>query len=213
LKHPEGSVLICTGDTKVICTATVEENVPGWLNGAGQGWVTAEYAMLPRATNDRTSRGRVTGRNQEIQRLIGRSLRAAVYMDRMGENTIKIDCDVIQADGGTRTASITGAYIALVDALTYMVDMDLTPDLPLRGNVAAVSVGLIDEECLLDLAYLEDVNAQVDMNIVMLDEDYVEVQGTGEHSTFNRDTLEELLDLAKKGIGELVGIQIKSLEQ
>jgi len=213
LKHPEGSVLICTGDTKVICTATVEENVPGWLNGAGQGWVTAEYAMLPRATNDRTSRGRVTGRNQEIQRLIGRSLRAAVYMDRMGENTIKIDCDVIQADGGTRTASITGAYIALVDALTYMVDMDLTPDLPLRGNVAAVSVGLIDDECLLDLAYLEDVNAQVDMNIVMLDEDYVEVQGTGEHSTFNRDTLEELLDLAKKGIGELVGIQIKSLEQ
>ncbi|MFW9847802.1 MAG: ribonuclease PH [Candidatus Thorarchaeota archaeon] len=213
LKHPEGSVLICTGDTKVICTATVEENVPGWLNGAGQGWVTAEYAMLPRATNDRTSRGRVSGRNLEIQRLIGRSLRAAVYMDRMGENSVKIDCDVIQADGGTRTASITGAYVALVDALTYMVDMDLTPDLPLRGNVAAVSVGLIDDECLLDLAYLEDVKAQVDMNIVMLDEDYVEVQGTGEHSTFNRDTLDELLDLAKKGIGELIDIQNKSLEQ
>ncbi|MHA1908961.1 MAG: ribonuclease PH [Candidatus Thorarchaeota archaeon] len=211
LKHPEGSVLICTGDTKVICTATVEESVPGWLNGSGQGWVTAEYAMLPRATNDRTSRGRVTGRNQEIQRLIGRSLRAAVHMDRMGENSVKIDCDVIQADGGTRTASITGAYVALVDALTYMVDMDLTPDLPLRGNVGAVSVGLVNDECLLDLAYLEDVNAQVDMNIVMLDDEYVEVQGTGEHSTFNRETLDELLDLAKKGIGELINHQNKSL--
>jgi ribonuclease PH len=131
----------------------------------------------------------------------------------MGENTIKIDCDVIQADGGTRTASITGAYVALVDALNYMVDMDLTPDLPLRGNVGAVSVGFVNDECLLDLAYLEDVNAQVDMNIVMLDDEYVEVQGTGEHSTFNRDTLDELLDLAKKGIGELFTQQNKSLER
>ncbi len=212
LKHPEGSVLICTGDTKVICTATVEENVPGWLNGSGKGWVTAEYAMLPRATNDRTNRYKVSGRGQEIQRLIGRSLRAAVYMDRMGENTIKIDCDVIQADGGTRTASITGAYVAMVDALQYMVDMDLTPDLPLRGNMGAVSVGLVKDECLLDLCYVEDVEAQVDMNIVMLDDEYVEVQGTGEHSTFDRATLDELLDLAKKGIGELIAIQNKSLE-
>ena len=212
LKHPEGSVLICTGDTKVICTATVEESVPGWLNGTGQGWVTAEYAMLPRATNDRTGRHRVTGRNQEIQRLIGRSLRAAVHMDRMGENTIKIDCDVIQADGGTRTASITGAYVALVDALQYMVDMDLTPDLPLRGNAGAVSVGLVKGECLLDLCYVEDVDAQVDMNIVMLDNEYVEVQGTGENSTFDRKILDELLDIAKKGIGELITIQNKSLE-
>ncbi|MDF1541130.1 MAG: ribonuclease PH [Candidatus Thorarchaeota archaeon] len=212
LKHPEGSVLISTGDTKVICTATVEENIPGWLNGSGQGWVTAEYGMLPRATNDRTGRNRVTGRDQEIQRLIGRSLRAAVHMDRMGENTIKIDCDVIQADGGTRTASITGAYVALIDALQYMVDMDLTPDLPLRGNVGAVSVGLVKDECLLDLCYVEDVAAQVDMNIVMLDDEYVEIQGTGEHSTFDRKTLDELLDLAKKGIGELITIQNKSLE-
>jgi len=213
LKYPEGSVLIATGDTKVICTATVEENVPGWLNGSGQGWVTAEYAMLPRATDDRTNRYKVSGRNQEIQRLIGRSLRAAVDMNRMGENTIKIDCDVIQADGGTRTASITGAYVALVDALSYMIDMSLIPDMPLKGNIAAVSVGLINEECMLDLCYIEDSVAQVDMNIVMLDDEYVEVQGTGENSTFSRDVLDELLDLGKKGIDELIQHQLAALEK
>lgn len=213
LKYPEGSVLISTGDTKVICTASVEENVPGWLNGSGQGWVTAEYAMLPRATNDRTNRYKVSGRDQEIQRLIGRSLRAAVDMNRMGENTIKIDCDVIQADGGTRTASITGAYVAMVDALTYMIDIGLIPDMPLKGNIAAVSVGLIADECVLDLCYLEDSAAQVDMNIVMLDDEYVEVQGTGENSTFGRDILDELLNLGKKGIDELIQYQLKSLEE
>lgn len=213
LKYPEGSVLISTGETKVICTASVEEGVPGWLNGSGQGWVTAEYGMLPRATNERTNRYKVSGRDQEIQRLIGRSLRAAVDMNRIGDNTIKIDCDVIQADGGTRTASITGAYVALVDALTYMVDMGLIPDLPLKGNVAAVSVGLIDDECLLDLCYIEDSAAQVDMNVVMLDDEYVEVQGTGEHSTFSRATLDELLDLARKGIGELIQFQNSAFEK
>jgi ribonuclease PH len=213
LKYPEGSVLICTGETKVICTASVEEGVPGWLNGSAQGWVTAEYGMLPRATNERTNRYKVSGRDQEIQRLIGRSLRAAVDMNRMGENTIKIDCDVIQADGGTRTASITGAHVAMVDALTYMMDMGLIPDLPLKGNVAAVSVGLINDECMLDLCYVEDAAAQVDMNVVMLDDEYVEVQGTGEHSTFSRATLDELLDLAKKGIGELISCQLNALEK
>jgi ribonuclease PH len=187
--------------------------VPGWLNGSAQGWVTAEYGMLPRATNERTNRYKVSGRDQEIQRLIGRSLRAAVDMNRMGENTIKIDCDVIQADGGTRTASITGAHVAMVDALTYMMDMGLIPDLPLKGNVAAVSVGLINDECMLDLCYVEDAAAQVDMNVVMLDDEYVEVQGTGEHSTFSRATLDELLDLAKKGIGELISCQLNALEK
>ncbi len=213
LKYPEGSVLISTGETKVICTASVEEGVPGWLNGSGQGWVTAEYGMLPRATNERTNRYKVSGRDQEIQRLIGRSLRAAVDMNRIGDNTIKIDCDVIQADGGTRTASITGAYVAMVDALEYMVDMGLIPDLPLKGNVAAVSVGLIDDECLLDLCYIEDSAAQVDMNVVMLDDEYVEVQGTGEHSTFSRATLDELLDIARKGISELIQFQNSAFEK
>lgn len=213
LKHPEGSVLVTTGDTKVICTATVDEGVPGWLNGSGRGWVTAEYAMLPRATNDRVSRNRGSGRNQEIQRLIGRSLRAAVDMNRMGENQIRIDCDVIQADGGTRTASITGAYVALVDALVFMVDMDMIPDLPLIGQVAAASVGVVKDECLLDLCYIEDSTAEVDMNIVMRDDEYVEVQGTGEHTTFGHDTLNEMLDLAKKGIHELMGIQTAALDK
>jgi ribonuclease PH len=212
LKHPEGSVLISTGDTKVICTATVEETVPGWLNGSGQGWVTAEYGMLPRATNDRTSRYKVSGRTQEIQRLIGRSLRAAIDMKRLGENSIKIDCDVIQADGGTRTASITGAFVALIDALSYMVDMDIIPEIPLIGKVAAVSVGVVEGECLLDLCYIEDSVAEVDMNIVMRNDEYVEVQGTGEHATFDRDTLNEMLDLARKGITELYAHQQGVLE-
>jgi len=207
LKHPEGSVLITTGETKVICTATLELGVPGWLNGSGQGWVTAEYGMLPRSTNERMNRYKVSGRTQEIQRLIGRSLRAAVDMKSMGENTIKIDCDVIQADGGTRTASITGAFVALCDALDYMVDLGLISKRPIIGNVAAVSVGLVKNETLLDLCYLEDSQADVDMNIVMRDNEFVEVQGTGEGSTFKRAVLDEMLDLASKGISKLIDLQ------
>jgi len=211
LKHPEGSVLISTGETKVICTATVEEAVPGWLNGKGQGWVTAEYGMLPRSTDDRINRYKVSGRTQEIQRLIGRSLRAAVDMNKMGENTIRIDCDVIQADGGTRTAAITGAYVALCDALEYMVDMDLISEKPLSGNIAAVSVGLINGEAFLDLCYVEDATADVDMNIVMLGEEFVEVQGTAEGATFGRSALNEMLDIATKGISDLRDAQDKAL--
>ncbi|MBD3408006.1 MAG: ribonuclease PH [Candidatus Lokiarchaeota archaeon] len=212
LKHPEGSVLIKTGDTQVICTATVEEDVPGWLNGTGKGWVTAQYGMLPRATNERTRRNRISGRDQEIQRLIGRSLRAAVSLGDLGEHQIRIDCDVIQADGGTRTASITGAYIALCDALQLMVDLDMISELPLIGQVAAVSVGVVDDECLLDLCYIEDSSASVDMNIVMRDDEFVEVQGTGEDGTFNRSALDELLDLAVKGISDLQKIQTDTLD-
>ncbi len=211
LKYPEGSVLISTGETKVICTATVEEGVPGWLNNQGQGWVTAEYAMLPRATEDRTHRNRMSGRGAEIQRLIGRSLRTAVDMKRLGENTIRIDCDVIQADGGTRTSAITGAYVALCDALQYMIDMDMIAEAPLLGHVAAVSVGVVKGELLLDLCYVEDAQADVDMNIVMRDDEFVEVQGTGEGATFVRGDLDKLLDLAASGIKELIEFQKKSL--
>jgi ribonuclease PH len=211
LKHPEGSVLIATGETKVICTATVEEGVPGWLNGKGQGWVTAEYGMLPRSTDDRMNRYKVSGRTQEIQRLIGRSLRAAVDMTRMGENTVRIDCDVIQADGGTRTASITGAYVALCDAIQYMIDMDMISESPVTGNVAAVSVGIIGDETLLDLCYIEDAKADVDMNIVMHDTNFVEVQGTAEGATFGRDAMIEMLDHASKGISKLIQAQNKAL--
>jgi ribonuclease PH len=211
LKHPEGSVLIATGETKVICAATVEEGVPGWLNGRGQGWVTAEYGMLPRSTDDRMNRYKVSGRTQEIQRLIGRSLRAAVDMNKMGENTIRIDCDVIQADGGTRTASITGAYVALCDAVQYMIDMDMLSESPLTGNVAAISVGIIDGETLLDLCYVEDAKADVDMNIVMHGNNFVEIQGTAEGATFDRDTMNDLLDKAVKGIAKLIDAQNKAL--
>ena len=211
LKHPEGSVLIATGDTKVICTATVEEGVPGWLNGKGQGWVTAEYGMLPRSTDDRINRYKISGRTQEIQRLIGRSLRAAVDLSRIGENTVRIDCDVIQADGGTRTASITGAYVALSDAVRYMIDMDLISESPITGNVAAVSVGMINGETLLDLCYIEDSKADVDMNIVMHGTEFVEVQGTAEGATFGRETMNEMLDFATKGISELIEMQNKAL--
>jgi len=204
LKHPEGSVLVSTGETKVICTASVEEGVPGWLNGSGRGWVTAEYGMLPRSTNERMGRYKVSGRTQEIQRLIGRSLRAAVNMKKLGENTIKIDCDVIQADGGTRTASITGAFVALCDALDFMIDMSLIHERPLLGNVAAVSVGLIKNELLLDLNYVEDSSADVDMNIVMLGDEFVEVQGTAEGATFKRGVLDDMLNLASDGINKLI---------
>jgi ribonuclease PH len=211
LKHPEGSVLVSTGETKVICTASVEEGVPGWLNGSGRGWVTAEYGMLPRSTNERMGRYKISGRTQEIQRLIGRSLRAAVDMKNLGENTIKIDCDVIQADGGTRTASITGAFVALCDALDFMKDMDMIQEQSLLGNVAAVSVGLIKNEILLDLNYFEDSNADVDMNIVMLGEEFVEIQGTAEGATFKRGVMESMLDIASKGISKLIEYQNKSL--
>jgi len=211
LKYPEGSVLISTGETKVICTATVEDGVPGWLNNADQGWVTAEYAMLPRATEDRTNRNRLSGRGAEIQRLVGRSLRAAVDLKRLGENTIRIDCDVIQADGGTRTASITGGYVALCDALQFMFDMDMIREIPLLGHVAAVSVGTVDDETLLDLCYVEDAQADVDMNVVMRDSDFVEVQGTAEGPPFNRGTLDQMLSLATKGIRELIEAQKKAL--
>ena len=204
LKHPEGSVLVSTGETRVICTATVEEGIPGWLNGKGQGWVTAEYGMLPRATDERTNRYKTSGRSQEIQRLIGRSLRAAVDMEKLGENTIKLDCDVIQADGGTRTASITGAYLALVDALSYMENMDLINENPLIGNVAAVSVGIVENEELLDLCYVEDVTADVDMNIVMREDTFIEVQGTAEGKSFGREELNHMLNLAQTGIAELI---------
>jgi len=210
LKFPEGSVLVSTGDTRVICTATVEEGVPGWLNGQNKGWVTAEYAMLPRATEDRTGR-KPGGRGAEIQRLIGRSLRAAVDLSGLGENTIRIDCDVIQADGGTRTASITGAFVALYDAMQYMVDMDMISQIPLLGNIAAVSVGVIKDKALLDLCYIEDISADVDMNIVMREGQFVEVQGTAEGDAFDRDMLNRLLDLAAKGIGELIIEQKKAL--
>ncbi|MFW9789134.1 MAG: ribonuclease PH [Candidatus Thorarchaeota archaeon] len=211
LKHPEGSVLIATGETKVICTATVEEGIPGWLNGKGQGWVTAEYGMLPRSTDDRMNRYKVSGRAQEIQRLIGRSLRAAVDMTRIGEYTVRIDCDVIQADGGTRTASITGAYVALCDAIQYMIDMDIISESPITGNVAAVSVGIINGEPLLDLCYMEDAQADVDMNIVQHGIDFVEIQGTAEGATFDRTAMIQMLDLATKGISELIDAQNKAL--
>ncbi|MGV9168927.1 MAG: ribonuclease PH [Promethearchaeia archaeon] len=211
LKHPEGSVLITTGETKVICTATVEDGVPGWLNGKGQGWCTAEYGMLPRSTDNRINRYRRSGRTYEIQRLIGRSLRAALDLGSLGEHTLRIDCDVIQADGGTRTASITGGYIALVDAVDYMLAMEMIPETPLVGTVAAVSVGVVNSECLLDLCYIEDSTADVDMNIVMKDSEFVEVQGTAEGETFNRVQMDEMLDLAVKGCQELMEEQERSL--
>ncbi len=207
LKNPEGSVLIRTGDTQVICTATVEPDVPGWLSGTGRGWVTAEYGMLPRATNERTDRYKVTGREHEIQRLIGRSLRAAVDLSRLSERALKVDCDVIQADGGTRTASITGGFVALCDALDYMVKMGMIDEPPLLGYVAAVSVGMVDGEVLLDLSYPEDSRATVDMNIVMRGDDFVEVQGTGENGVFDHETLDLMLNMAEHGIRDLVSKQ------
>ncbi|HDD67796.1 MAG TPA: ribonuclease PH [Candidatus Thorarchaeota archaeon] len=207
LKHPAGSVLIKTGDTQVICTATVEEGVPGWLNGEGQGWITAEYGMLPAATSERNSRYRISGRTYEIQRLIGRSLRAAVDLSMMDGYTIRIDCDVIQADGGTRTASITGGYVALYDALSHLVQDEKLYKMPVKGIVAAVSVGIVEGAVLLDLCYEEDSVADVDMNIVMLDGSVVEVQGTGEGGIFTREQLSEMLSLAERGIRELMMIQ------
>jgi ribonuclease PH len=212
LLHPEGSVLIESGRTKVICTASIEDRVPMFLRNSNKGWVTAEYGMLPRATSTRTTReassGKVGGRTQEIQRLIGRSLRSVVKLEHLGERTIWIDCDVIQADGGTRTASITGAFVALVLALRTMREKGLIAEMPVQDYVAATSVGIIDNTSMLDLAYDEDSRAEVDMNVVMTGAGkFIEVQGTAEALPFGREALGELLDLAQKGIGQLIELQ------
>jgi ribonuclease PH len=209
LMHAEGSVLISAGNTRVICTASVEDRVPGFLRNTGKGWVTAEYGMLPRATSTRMQReastGKVGGRTQEIQRLIGRSLRSVTHLPALGERTVWIDCDVIQADGGTRTASITGAFVALALALEKMRARDMIRTIPLSDYVAATSVGVVDGEPLLDLAYDDDSRADVDMNIVKTgDGRFIEVQGTAEAIPFGRDGLNALLDLADHGIRQLV---------
>ena len=215
-RHAEGSVLIECGDTKVLCTASVEEKVPGFLKGRGQGWVTAEYGMLPRSTNTRmdreAARGKQSGRTQEIQRLIGRALRAVVDMKSLGERTIQIDCDVIQADGGTRTASITGAYVALQDAVTFLLDKKLITATPIQDAVAAVSVGIYKGVPVLDLDYAEDSNCDTDMNVVMTGKGgMVEVQGTAEGVPFTRDELNALLEHAQNGIGQLIVAQRTAL--
>ncbi|MBL3527465.1 MAG: ribonuclease PH [gamma proteobacterium endosymbiont of Lamellibrachia anaximandri] len=211
-KHAEGSVLVEFGDTKVICTASVEARVPRFLKGKGRGWVTAEYGMLPRSTTDRmgreAARGKQGGRTLEIQRLIGRSLRAAVDLEALGERMIAIDCDVIQADGGTRTASITGACVALVDAISYLREQDLLERNPLVNMIASVSVGVFQGTPVLDLDYAEDSNAETDMNVVMNDKGgFIEVQGTAEGDAYSRDELNAMLDLADQGIRQLLEIQ------
>ena len=211
-KYAEGSCLIKFGDTHVLCTASLEERVPPWLKGQGRGWVTAEYGMLPRATTERTRRestvGHPSGRTQEIQRLIGRSLRAVVDLEKLGERQINLDCDVIQADGGTRTAAITGAWVALYDCIQWMKLRDMVKDGVLRDQVAAVSCGLYKGVAVLDLDYAEDSAAEVDSNFVMTGEaGIVEVQGTAETVAFSRESFDQLMELAKKGIGELVALQ------
>jgi len=214
--YAEGSCLISFGATKVLCTASVEDGVPGWKRGKGEGWLTAEYAMLPRATRTRTARERdkLGGRTQEIQRLIGRSVRAMLDDFKFGEFTLKLDCDVLVADGGTRTAAITGASVAIVDAFDWMVQSGKLSATPIRRRVAAVSVGVVDGEPRLDLDYEEDVRAGVDMNVVMSSEGrFVEVQGTGEHGTFDRAELDRLLELAVAGIKTLDAEQSKALSQ
>lgn len=216
IKPAEGSVLISVGDTKVICTATVEEKVPPFLKGSNKGWVTAEYSMLPRATEQRTVResakGRLGGRTVEIQRLIGRALRSVIDQDALGERTIWIDCDVIQADGGTRTAAITGGFVALVDACQYLLANELIEKSPITDFLAAISVGKIDGHLCLDLCFKEDAHAEVDMNVVMTSQGkLIEVQGTAEGSPFSRSELNELLDLAHKGVQELIVIQKEAL--
>ncbi|HEI8296226.1 ribonuclease PH [Proteus mirabilis] len=217
-KHAEGSVLVEFGDTKVLCNATVEEGVPRFLKGQGQGWVTAEYGMLPRATNSRNvreaARGKQTGRTMEIQRLIARSLRAAVDLKALGEFTITVDCDVIQADGGTRTASISGACVALVDALNKMVTEGKLKKSPLKSMVAAVSVGIVDGQPLCDLEYVEDSAAETDMNVVMIDDGrMIEVQGTAEGAPFSHEELLALLALAKGGLEKIFEAQKEALKQ
>lgn len=210
LMSPQGSVLIEMGNTKVICTASVEDSTARHLVGTGKGWVTAEYGMLPGSTGTRKKRdkGKQDGRSVEIQRLIGRSLRSVVDMEKLGERTIWIDCDVIQADGGTRTASITGAYVAMVQAMQWMKEQGMIEEIPVTACVSAISVGIVDGEKLLDLRYAEDSNAKVDMNVIMTDKgEFIEVQGTGEESPFSKADLMDLLDLAEKGCRELHEMQ------
>ncbi|MEF8833317.1 MAG: ribonuclease PH [Halofilum sp. (in: g-proteobacteria)] len=215
-KHAEGSVLVEFGDTQVICNASVDDTVPRFLRNKGRGWVTAEYGMLPRATGSRSNReatsGKQGGRTVEIQRLIGRSLRAAVDMDALGERTVQIDCDVIQADGGTRTASITGAFVALSDAMETLVKAKRIRTNPLHGMIASVSVGIVDGEAVVDLDYAEDSTAETDMNVVMNEQGaFIEVQGTAEGHAFRREELDAMLNLATSGIGELIGAQRQAL--
>src|SRR5690554_2465029 len=216
--YAEGSVLIESGGTRIICTASVEDGVPYFLRGQNTGWLTAEYSLLPRSTHTRTIReaakGKIAGRTKEIQRLIGRSLRAVIDLDKIGEKTIWLDCDVIQADGGTRTASITGSYIALVDAVNYMIENNDIEKSPLNNYLAAVSVGIVDRELLLDLCFKEDCEAQVDMNVVMTEDGrIIEIQGTAEKAPFTRAEMNDFLDLAWKGIKELIAEQKKSLSR
>jgi ribonuclease PH len=215
-KHAEGSVLIAFGDTKVLCTASVEARVPPHKKGSGEGWVTAEYGMLPRATHTRSAReaakGKQTGRTQEIQRLIGRSLRSVFDLKKLGERTITIDCDVLQADGGTRTAAITGAFVAAQDAVATLLAQGLITETPIRDHVAAISVGLLDGAALLDLEYVEDSACDTDMNVVMTGSGgFVEVQGTAEGTPFSRAEMDTLIGLADKGIRELVTLQRQAL--
>ncbi|MCT1453315.1 MULTISPECIES: ribonuclease PH [unclassified Corynebacterium] len=210
--NPAGSVLVEFGNTRVMCTASAEEGVPRFKKDSGEGWLTAEYAMLPSATHERMPResmkGKVKGRTHEISRLVGRSLRAAVDLSQLGENTIQLDCDVLQADGGTRTASITGAYVALADAIAHLKERGLVPGEPLLPPVAAVSVGIVDGRVCLDLPYEEDSRAEVDLNVVMNESgNFVEVQGTGEHGLFGREQLDAMLDSAEKGCSELIAAQ------
>ena len=216
-RHAEGSVLTEFGDTKVICTASIEDRVPPFLKGKGSGWVTAEYGMLPRATNTRSRRevtaGKQSGRSMEIQRLIGRSLRAIIDLEALGEKTVTIDCDVIQADGGgTRTASISGAYVALSDAITSLLNTKSIKKSPLHGQVAAISVGIFNGQPVLDLDYAEDSNAETDMNVVMNEAGgYIEIQGTAEGHAFRENELQDMLALARKGVSEIVELQRQAL--
>ncbi|MFG6148346.1 ribonuclease PH [Halobacillus sp. B23F22_1] len=217
VKHPEGSVLISFGDTKVICNASVEDRVPPFLRGQGKGWITAEYAMLPRATEQRnireSSKGKVSGRTMEIQRLIGRALRAVVNLDKIGERTLWVDCDVIQADGGTRTASITGAFVAVVLAFGKLVDKGTIKEFPIKDYLTAISVGVTENEKeILDLCYEEDSKAEVDMNVVMTGKgEFVELQGTGEEATFSMNQLQKMLSLAENGVNDLVDLQKEAI--
>lgn len=215
-RHAEGSVLVEMGDTRVLCTASVEKSVPRWLRGTGTGWLTAEYGMLPRATTDRVgreaARGKQSGRTVEIQRLIGRSLRAGLDMKKFGENTITIDCDVLQADGGTRCASITGAAVALADAVEFLRNNKRVKEDPLLGMVSAVSVGMYKGEAVLDLDYAEDSQADTDMNVIMRDaEGFIEVQGTAEGEPYSGDELQAMLALAKQGLAQIMQVQKMSL--
>src|SRR5687768_3049554 len=216
-RHAEGSVLIECGETRVLCTASVEETIPSFLRNTGKGWVTAEYGMLPRSTHTRNKReaasGKQGGRTLEIQRLLGRALRAVIDLKALGERTITVDCDVLQADGGTRTASITGAYVALVDAMNALVRKGVLRDSPIHGQVAAVSVGIWSGQPVLDLDYAEDSDAETDMNIVMNNGGgFIEVQGTAEGHAFRRNELDELLNLAANGVGQLLARQLEALQ-